>query len=211
MKIATVLWSGGLDSTAALHKTLWHGDYDVVTAHHVKLLTREGADRVQAEMRACRDMWKWFNMRDMGFKLTFSEYESLFDQHAEVADIILLLMPGMHALKNEYHLHKDKATQLDLVYGDHAAEFARLEFSCRWTCINRMFKAFWESIFIQRPEYDKPKHNIIAPNLTWTKEDIYYYLPEELRNATASCRKGGMCGNCRPCLEIEAIRTHNHG
>lgn len=209
MKIATVAWSGGLDSTAALHKVLTRGNYDHVHAHHVKLLTQEGYDRAHPEMEACSQAWYWFQAKDMQFKYTRSEYECLFDRAAGIADLMLLIMPMIQALKQEYNIHNKAGrtvTQASLVWGDHADEFKRDAFVIRWDFINSVFDSFWNAVF-SRWDGTRPHISMIVPNLYNTKKENYEYLPEDLRDLTVSCRKGRNCGNCDPCLEIEAIEA----
>jgi len=208
MKIATVAWSGGLDSTVALHKVLTQGNYDHVHAHHVKLLTREGVDRAAAEMRACSQAYYWFEGKNMRFKYTRSEYECLFDNAGEVADLKILIMPMIQALKQEFNIQYNAGrtiSKASLVWGDHADEFARHEFKIRWGFINEVFGLFWDTIFC---EWDGPKPEVtmFVPNLFSTKKDNWEYCPEDLRKLTISCRKGSNCGNCKTCLELYAAR-----
>jgi hypothetical protein len=208
MKIATVAWSGGLDSTVALHKILTVFNYDHVTAHHVKLLTREGAGRSHPELVSCSQAWYWFQSKGINFDFTRSEYECLFDTDAEVADLILLIIPVTQALKQEFNKKLAEGhtiTQASLVWGDHADEFARREFNVRWDLINKIFHEFWEATFCQW-DGPRPHCSMIVPNRYNTKKDNYEYLPEDLRKLTTSCRKGSNCGNCDTCLEIYAAR-----
>lgn len=208
MKIATVAWSGGLDSTVALLKVLRHGEYDHVHAHHVKLLTREGVDRAAAEMLSCSQAYYWFQGMKLPFKYTRSEYECLFDNEGNVADLKLLIIPMIQALKQEFNIqyHAGRTvSKASLVWGDHADEFKRHEFKIRWGFINDVFGHFWDTIFC---EWDGPQPDVkmVVPNLHSTKKDNWEYCPEVLRALTTSCRKGRDCGNCKTCLEIYAAR-----
>lgn len=215
MKIATVAFSGGLDSTAALHKMVTRGNYDLVTAHHVKLLTREGADRVQREKGACRQIFYWFQSAGIPFKYTESEYECLFDTHSNTPDIVMVAPMVTQALLNaaqkveaniyEVAGYEVVPTELHIIYGDHATEFARPAFVGRWNLMTdlvlRTLKEATEGWA------DQPYYTVLAPNMYNTKKENYEYLPEDLRKLTTSCRKGSNCGNCNPCLEIEAIEA----
>jgi hypothetical protein len=208
MKIATVAWSGGLDSTVALHKVLTRGNYDHVHAHHVKLLTQEGYDRAEAEINSCSQAWYWFQNKQMDFRLTRSEYECLYDRAGEVADLKLLIMPMVQALKQEFNIQYNAGrtvSQASLVWGDHADEFKRHEFVIRWDFISKVFEDFWNTIFC---EWDGlvPHVNMEIPNRYNTKKDNWEYCPESLRKLTTSCRKGSNCGNCKTCLELYAAR-----
>jgi hypothetical protein len=151
-----------------------------------------------------------FQSDGLQFKYNESEYESLFDTVAEVADLMQLIAPATHALKQEYSLKCREGTEphtVVLVFGDHADEFARKEFSVRWTYITLVNKMFWNAVWAEREL--KPQAYIDCPNVNNTKEENYLYLPERYREFTMSCRKGSNCGNCDPCLDLEAIRARN--
>jgi hypothetical protein len=114
-------------------------------------------------------------------------------------------MPMLQALKAEVNKH-ESITRADLIWGDHADEFVRELFQYRWNLINTIFHAFWETVYTGRAGVN-PLHSMVVPNKYNTKQDNYEYLPEHLRKLTISCRKGRKCGNCTPCLEIEAIEA----
>ena len=205
MKIGVVALSGGLDSTTALLKATRHWNYDVLAAHHVKLLTREGADRVEAEMRACSQIFYWFQSKGMQFALTTSEYQCLYDRTSKVNDIEMLIMPMLQALKAEVNKHEG-VVRADLIWGDHDDEFVRKPFQYRWNLINKIFHDFWRTVHTGQAETPMLT-SMVVPNRYNTKKDNYEYLPRDLRKLTTSCRKGSKCGNCDPCWEIEAIEA----
>ncbi len=204
MKIAMVALSGGMDSTAALLKIMKRGNYDVVGAHHVKLLTREGVDRVQREITACHKIFRWFTNSDMPFELTMSEYECLYDRGSGTPDIVMLAPIVTQALLAEAAKYRrdNEVTHLHLIYGDHEDEFKRgPAFTDRWTLACNLHNTIMTTVF-----KGSIFNGVFAPNMHNTKQEIYEYLPEDLRDLTTSCRKGRDCGNCDPCLDLEGIR-----
>lgn len=207
MKIATVAWSGGLDSTAALHRVLTRDNYDHVHAHHVKLLTREGVDRAQAEMVSCSQAYYWFQGMGMQFKYTRSEYECLFDRTSGTPDIVMVAPLVTQALISEVGMMEEEGnavTHIDLIYGDHADEFARDVFVERWDLAVQLFSAIIHTTF--NGYNPRPTSSVLAPNLWYTKKEVYEYLPINLRALTTSCRKGRDCGTCNACLDLIAAR-----
>jgi 7-cyano-7-deazaguanine synthase in queuosine biosynthesis len=204
MKIAMVALSGGMDSAASLLKISTNGNYDVVAAHHVKLLTREGVDRVQSEIKACREIFLWFSSKNMRFTLTQSEYECLYDNTSETPDLVMLAPIVTQALLAEVSKHED-VEYVHLVMGDHKDEFDRgPAFTYRFELLERIFASITNTFY--KDSGHQPYCSVIVPNRYNTKQEIYEYLPPDLRDLTSSCRKGRNCGNCNPCLDIEAIQ-----
>ena len=210
MNLVTLAFSGGIDSTAALLKLFNEYEFNKITAHHVKLTTREGVDRAEAEVRACHRIHKWFRERGMRFDYTESEYNCLFDARSGTPDIVRIVPIVTSALLHHAEVNGwvnmtgKGYDQLCLAYGDHADEFALVDFRARWNLTVSLFRdimfsatELWEFI---------PSYRLIVPNLNSTKKDNYEYLPDDLRALTTSCRKGRNCGNCKTCLEIYAAR-----
>lgn len=94
--VSLVLFSGGIDSTFVLFDLLTNTD-DIVLAHHVHLVNREG--RYRAEAAACKRIVAWLkeNCRDFFFT------ESLVDRRrfrAVGADAITVAFEGGIAASN---------------------------------------------------------------------------------------------------------------
>ena len=207
MRIVTLALSGGIDSTAALLKLFKSYNFDKITAHHVGLLTREGADRVQAELRACRNIIKWFGTHGMPVEYSESQLDLLFDRRSGTPDIVLVQPQVTQAM-----LHYSTGTLytgMYIAYGDHLDEFRKSSFRGRWDLVERLFRNTMKTV--TEGWYEVPAYDVIAPNYNSTKRENYEYLPEDLLALTTSCRKGTGCGNCAPCLEIEGIRMRYHG
>lgn len=209
MRLATVALSGGLDSTAALLKLMKSGEYDYVTAHHVRLQTQEGIDRVEAEFRACSKIYEWFRDNGMPYFYTWSSYECLYDRTSNTPDIVIvapIVTQAMLAEANIINKNLDPKFLLyyNIAYGDHKDEFDRPAFVGRWDLVVQIFHAIMNTAYKELRPYTFA--SVQAPNAEVTKKEVYEYLPPELRALTTTCRKGRDCGNCRACLELEACK-----
>jgi hypothetical protein len=77
-----VLFSGGIDSTAALYRVLTEYPEFQVLVHHVKLMTSE--NRHQAEAIAVKGILKWLRKKQFNFRYEEMEFKSpypLWDAH----------------------------------------------------------------------------------------------------------------------------------
>jgi 7-cyano-7-deazaguanine synthase in queuosine biosynthesis len=187
-----VMFSGGLDSTAALYKLLT-GGADELHVHHVHLVNRDGRDRaerdaVQAALAWCR-----------GHCRPFAYSESTLDFSALRAIPIDYLSIAYAACQVAIDLPACNRIAVGVLAADldeikrKVSERQRRVFEAMYACYRerKLGETVVEWIY---PVYELSKAQVAAS------------LPPELRAAAWSCRRPvktatgyRICGECKPC------------
>jgi len=187
-----VMFSGGLDSTAALYKLLTRSEDDL-HVHHVHLVNRDGRDRAERDAVNAVIAWCRANCRSFAYSesgLDFSALQAIPIDYLSVAFAacqVAIDVPrcnriavGILAADLDEIKRKVSARQREVFEAMYACYRAR-----------KLGEPVVEWIF---PVYDLSKAQVAAS------------LPPELRAAAWSCRRpvttaGGyrICGECKPC------------
>ena len=183
-----LMFSGGLDSLAALHLLLTTQS-EPIHVHHVHLHNVEG--RTEAERTAVDKVRRYY--AETGKPLDYSEsnvqYPSVNGQFFYDTDVTRF-MGGYIA---------SRAPILGVAYGRTADDVADSSLSERTRTGNEIFKVLT----------DVP---MLFPVVHMTKQECYDFLPAELRELAWSCRRpvyqaSGIvaCGKCKTCKAMKGI------
>ena len=187
-----LMFSGGLDSTAALYKLL-SGSDDELRVHHVHLLNRE--HRARAEQDAVAAILSWCRAHCRPFRYS----ESTLD------------FTGLHAIPIDYLSIAFAACQVAIdtpdcnriAVGILAAD---LDETRRKVSVSQRqaFDAMYACYRARK--LGEPDLQWIYPVYELTKAQVAASLPEGLRSAAWSCRRPvatadgyRICGECKPC------------
>ena len=193
LKMATLLmFSGGLDSTAALYKLLTGGD-DALRVHHVHMINREG--RARAERDAVAAIIDWCRAHCRPFQYS----ESTID------------FAGLQAIPIDYVTIAYAACQVAIdtpgcdriAVGTLAADLDEQKRKVS-ASQRRVFEAMYACYRERKLGTDALQW--IYPVYTMSKGAVVASLPEPLRAAAWSCRRPvataegyRTCGECKPC------------
>lgn len=186
------MFSGGLDSTAALVRLLAETDDDL-RVHHIRMVNLE--DRADAEQRAVDSIVAWCRARYRPFRysesgLDFSGLTAIPIDYLAVAFVacqVAIDTPGCNRI----------------AVGTLARDLDEIK---RSVCVNqrRVFNSMYECYRARK--LGEPSIQWAYPVYALTKPQIAAFLPVELRTLTWSCRRpvrvpGGFrpCGACKPC------------
>ena len=183
-----LMFSGGLDSLAALHLLLTTQP-EPIHVHHVHLSNSE--NRTLAEATAVDKVRRYY--AETGKPLDYSEsniqYPSVNGQFFYDTDVTRF-MGGYIAAR---------APILGVAYGRTADDVADSSLSARTQTGNDIFKVLT----------DVP---MLFPVVHMTKQECYDSLPPELRELAWSCRrpicfedKSLPCGRCKTCRAMKGI------
>lgn len=187
-----LMFSGGLDSTAALVRLLTE-TRDDLRVHHIRMQNREG--RADAEQAAVESIVEWCGKRFRSFRfsqsgLDFSGLQAIpidFISVAYVACQVAIDTPGCNRI----------------AVGTLARDLDEIK---RSVCAmqRRVFAPMYECYRARK--LGEPVIEWIYPVYALTKPQIAGLLGPDLRSLTWSCRRpvrtpGGHepCGNCKPC------------
>lgn len=193
-----VMWSGGVDSTAALYHVLNNSPRAAITAHQVILRDARVVERVQRselEEHAVQQMLPWLMNNVRSFKYT----KSVHTYHNKMRDIPLINFNAamIAALENYPVIVRGRtAKDFDYGYGDPGSLSERR--------IVEMVKAAW----LQCPGEQEPVFYFPLEHMS--KRAAYDLLPEFLKPLTWSCRDplitpknvAVACGHCSACVEM---------
>lgn len=201
-RVTLVMLSGGVDSAYALAKVLRESD-DLVIAHHVHLVNREGRHRLEAE--ACANIVEYCRSHYREFKYT----ESLVNRQKFRAFGIDVITAAFEAGIVVQSYFADTGVLIDRwTVGINAEDVA--DFDPDDTASHRtpaMLKAFEANCHPHAPPQFfslplKPKRDLVA------------YLGPELAAMCWTCRRPVMdsdgnaveCGQCHTCKIMQTVR-----
>lgn len=187
------MFSGGLDSTAMLHKLLT-GSADALHVHHVRMVNRDGRDR--AEQDAVEAILGWCR----GHCRPFRYSESTLDFAALAAIPIDYLAIAFAACQ----VAIDTPGCNRIAVGTLAADLDEVKRKVS-QAQRRVFEAMYACYRARK--VGEPRVEWIYPVYELSKAQVAALLPEPLRAAAWSCRRpvstpdGGyrICGECKPC------------
>ena len=187
-----VMFSGGLDSTAALYKLLT-GSEDELHVHHVHLLNRDG--RARAERDAVKAVLDWCRANCRPFAYS----ESALDFEALQAIPIDYLSVAFAACQVAIDVPRCDRIAVGILAADldevkrKVSERQRRVFDAMYACYRER-------------KLGEPVLEWLYPVYELTKAQVAQSLPAALRAVAWSCRRpvttdGGyrVCGECKPC------------
>lgn len=198
-----VMFSGGLDSTAALYKLLTESA-DELHVHHVHLVNRDGRaiaerDAVQAVLAWCRA-----NCRPFGYS------ESTLDFAALQAIPIDYLAIAYAACQVAIDVARCKRIAVGVLAVDLDEIKRKVSEQQR-----RVFEAMYACYRARK--LGEPVVEWIYPVYQLSKAQVAAALPPELRAVAWSCRRpvaieGGyrICGQCKPCRKRAEVSAQLH-
>jgi len=191
--MATLLmFSGGLDSTAALYKLLTD-DRDELRVHHLHMINRERRARAEGDAVAAIIDWCRAHCRPFRYSestVDFADLEAIPIDYVTIAYVacqVAIDMPGCDRIA------------VGTLAADLDEQKRKITASQR-----RVFEAMYACYRERKLGTDALQW--IYPVYTMSKTQIVASLPEPLRAAAWSCRRpmataGGyrICGECKPC------------
>jgi len=193
-----VMFSGGLDSTAALYKLLTASE-DELHVHHVHLVNRDGRARAERDAAQAVIAWCRANCRPFAYSESALDFESL---RAIPIDYLSIAFAACQVIIDVPRCDRIAvgilAADLDEVKRK-VSEQQRRVFEAMYACYRarKLGEPVVEWLY---PVYELSKAQVVAS------------LPEELRAAAWSCRRpvataGGyrICGECKPCRKRREV------
>ena len=186
-KESLVLFSGGIDSTAALLWMLDNTD-DNIEVHHIILKDR--SNRWEWELEACDKIFKWMTKNKRSFEYT----ESIIDLGIEGGVLDMYIYMWLAGLKSQ-----EKRGMLDRIVTGRLKPFNNKISQRRKNRTERVEKmleilvshSFDEEEKVPRP-MESPNQTIqpeaFKPLLEMTKKEVIDSLPEELLKMCYYCR-----------------------
>ncbi|MEM6829058.1 MAG: 7-cyano-7-deazaguanine synthase [Bacteroidota bacterium] len=206
---ATILcmFSGGIDSSGVLHQLLTNSKYadNPVIVHHIHIVNRE--NRTQAEAQAVKAILSYYQSN---IEKKFLYTESVFNTTGFAPltsnrfpfdmDVCAFMAGNICVARKDIHQVAMGRTKTDLASGG-------TNFMERMNRAQAIFKGVFSLEKEAIPEY-------IFPVVEYTKEEIWNFLPEEVKATTWWCRRpvyrdghAHPCGKCPTCLEVKAFRN----
>jgi len=193
-----VMFSGGLDSTAALYKLLITSEDDL-HVHHVHLVNRDGRARAERDAAQAVITWCRANCRPFAYTESALDFEAL---RAIPIDYLSIAFAACQVIIDVPHCNRIAvgilAADLDEVKRK-VSEQQRRVFEAMYACYRarKLGEPVVEWIY---PVYELSKAQVVAS------------LPEELRAAAWSCRRPvatasgyRICGECKPCRKRREV------
>jgi 7-cyano-7-deazaguanine synthase in queuosine biosynthesis len=191
--MATLLmFSGGLDSTAALYKLLSQ-DRDELRVHHVHMINREGRARAESDASAAVIEWCRANCRPFRYSestIDFSGLQAIPIDYVTIAYAacqVAIDTPGCNRIA------------VGTLAADLDEQKRKVSASQR-----RVFQAMYASYRERKLGTDELQW--IYPVYDMSKTQIVASLPDALRAVAWSCRRPvptaegyRICGECKPC------------
>ena len=193
-----LMFSGGLDSTAALYKLLT-GSSDELRVHHVHMINREGRARAEREAAAAVIGWCRSHCRPFQYSestLDFAGLQAIPIDYVSIAFVacqVAIDTPGCNRI----------------AVGTLAAD---LDEAKRKVSVSqrRVFDAMYASY--RERKLGTADLQWIYPVYELSKAQVVASLPEELRAAAWSCRRPvatadgyRICGECKPCRKRREV------
>jgi len=187
-----VMFSGGLDSTAALYKLLTTSEDDL-HVHHVHLVNRDG--RARAERDAVQAVLAWCRANCRPFSCS----ESTLDFEGLQAIPIDYLSVAFAACQVAIDVSRCNRIAVGVLAADLDEIKRKVSEQQR-----RVFEAMYACYRARK--LGEPAIEWIYPVYELSKAQVAASLPPELRAVAWSCRRpvaieGGyrICGECKPC------------
>lgn len=198
-----LMFSGGLDSTAALWSLLQNTE-NRIHLHHLYLLNKE--NRAEAEQRSVKNIISYI---EKSYTIKYSESYHEYPHFSYVS-----------MLNNNLVLNQNFMFDSDIynfIAGTICASLPNIE----KVAIGRT-KSDYSVDVEKRAIRGNKLLELFAPNVEkiyplehLTKKEIYDILPKEIRNMTWSCRTPiylnkntfQECGKCKTCLELKQIKN----
>ena len=187
-----LMFSGGLDSTAALYKLLTGGGDDL-RVHHVHMINREGRARAERDASAAIIEWCRANCRPFQYSESTIDFGLLqaipidYVSIAYAACQVAIDTPGCNRIAVG-----TLAADLDEIKRKVSAS-QRRAFEAMYACYRERKLGAADLQWIY-PVYEMSKTQVVAS------------LPEPLRAVAWSCRRPvasadgyRICGECKPC------------
>jgi 7-cyano-7-deazaguanine synthase in queuosine biosynthesis len=193
-----LMFSGGLDSTAALYKLLAGGD-DELRVHHVHLINREGRARAERDAATAVIAWCRAHCRPFQYSestLDFAGLQAIPIDYVSIAFVacqVAIDTPGCNRI----------------AVGTLAADLDEIK---RKVSVSqrRVFDAMYASY--RERKLGSADLQWIYPVYDMSKAQVVASLPEELRAAAWSCRRPvatadgyRSCGECKPCRKRREV------
>ena len=198
-----VMFSGGLDSTAALYKLLTEGE-DALHVHHVHLRNRDGRAHAERDAVAAVLDWCRAHCRPFAYSESALDFEALqaipidYLAIAYAACQVAIDVPGCNRIAVGI-----LAADLDEVKRK-VSEQQRRVFEAMYACYRAR-------------KLGEPVIEWLYPVYGLTKAQVALALPEALRAVAWSCRRpvaadGGyrICGECKPCRKRAEVSAQLH-
>jgi len=193
-----VMFSGGLDSTAALYKLLTGGE-DELHVHHVHLVNRDGRARAERDAAQAVIAWCRANCRPFAYSESALDFEAL---RAIPIDYLSIAFAACQVIIDVPRCNRIAvgilAADLDEVKRK-VSEQQRRVFEAMYACYRarKLGEPVVEWLY---PVYELSKAQVVAS------------LPEDLRTAAWSCRRPvatangyRICGECKPCRKRREV------
>lgn len=187
-----VMFSGGLDSTAALYKLLSQGN-EPLHVHHVHLVNRDGRDRAERDAVQAVLAWCRVNCRPFAYSestLDFAALQAIPIDYLSIAFAacqVAIDVPGCKRIAIGV-----LAVDLDEIKRK-VSERQRRAFESMYACYRER-------------KLGEPTVEWLYPVYELSKAQVAASLPPELRAAAWSCRRPvpegsgyRICGECKPC------------
>ena len=198
------MFSGGIDSAGVLHKLFTEKAYldrDLIV-HHIILQNRE--NRAAAEIGAVKKILTYYKTNHADRAYTYTQ--SLFNTEGFAPlrgnrfpfdmDVCAFTAANIAVIRKDVRYIAMGRTKTDIETS------ANSDFQARMTRAQSVFKAVYSLEKEPLPDYIFPVADI-------TKEDIWTYLPEPIRNASWYCRRPvyQKDGSAKPCKKCTTCAT----
>ena len=199
-----IMYSGGIDSTGVLHQLMTNEKYvdHPLIVHHIHIWNRE--NRAKAEAAAVNTVLSYYQKNvERKFLVTESTFSTMgfaalrsnrfpFDM-----DVCAFFSGNICVARKDIGYVAMGRTKTDVVSGGD-------NFAMRMKRAQAIFKSVLSLEERKPPEY-------IFPVVDFTKNEIWDFLPEDVRNNTWWCRRPDYregkrpkpCGKCNTCTDVK--------
>lgn len=185
MALYFVLWTGGLDSTALVHRLLTEGHS--VTVGYVVITNNE--EKSKRELAATRAMSKILKEE---FPDTFGDWNHISTMSINQGSMLALQQPLMFLTSLAYAV---SSTPFDYVAIGYVLNDSAVSYLADLVNIWKSFK----------PLFLTKQPQLVFPNIKIGKQEEYDNLPIYLRSSVTWCEAAGEvvpCNTCTPCKRM---------
>jgi len=198
------MFSGGIDSAGVLHKLMSDEEYqdqDLIV-HHIVLQNRE--NRAVAEIEAVKKILAFYQKNYPNRPYTYTE--SLFNTEGFAPlrgsrfpfdmDVCAFTAANIAVIRKDIRQVAMGRTKTDIETSTNS------DFQSRMARAQSVFQAVYSLESDPAPSY-------IFPVKDMTKEEIWNYLPEDIRNVSWYCRRPvyKQDGSATPCQKCSTCKT----